>query len=90
MKKQTIIIIIMIVALVLEIQYVIYNKIDELQTQEKRDIFQRGYDQGSIDSITEIYKQTENCQIFYITIDNQTKNISDYSCLETNLKKSAP
>lgn len=86
MNKQRIVIIMLAVALFSLSQYIIYEKITESKQIELQRIFQNGYDKGLEDTVTTIYKQTDNCQTTTISVGNFTKTIFDLSCLKTQPK----
>jgi hypothetical protein len=81
MNKQKITIVILSVALFALAQYIIYEKIIESRQQELTLSYQNGYVKGLADTITTIFRQTENCHVSTITSGNLTKSLFDLSCL---------
>lgn len=72
----------MAVGLFLLAQFVIYEKVSELISQELAKSYEVGYFEGITDSARAIYFQTEDCQPTKVTIDNMTKNVLDLSCID--------
>ena len=81
MIKQKYVIIILAIALFSALQYVVFDKLNELKQQDMLNVFQQGYEQGVADSLNLLHEQTQNCQVAEITIGNITKNILDFSCV---------
>jgi len=80
--KQKITIIALSVVLFLVAQYIIIDKVTEKRQEEMLQVFQEGYEEGLTDAVTALFDQTQNCQTTTITLNNFTKEILDYSCLQ--------
>lgn len=86
MNKQQITITILSIALFASAQYIIYEKIIESRQQELSLSYQNGYAKGLTDTITTIFKQTENCHVSTMTLGNLTRSVFDLSCLNVQQK----
>ena len=78
-KQKAVIISLIILSFVL-IQYIVYDFFIKQMEVELVKAFQDGYQQGLIDAVSEIFKQTEDCAVSNIAVGNFSKNIIDYSC----------
>jgi len=84
MDKQKITILALSAVLFLTFQYIILEKFEEEKQQEMINKLQDAYDQGMVDAVTVIYKETEDCRGMSINVENMTKIVVDYSCIESN------
>jgi len=70
--------------------FVIFDKLEESKQQEILEVYQRGYDDGAIDTVSALFKQTQDCKISTISLDNFTKDFIDLSCLQMNSEQFPP
>ncbi|MDH3678054.1 MAG: hypothetical protein OEQ12_07120 [Nitrosopumilus sp.] len=84
MDKQKLLIIGLLVALIISIQYLVLDKWMISVNQEINQNSQVAYHQGVFDAVSTIYQQTENCEGAPITIGNLTKTVFDAACLRTS------
>lgn len=70
-------------AVFLIVQFYVIQDWTSNRQEELIDAFIKGYDKGTEDSIYSIYNETENCNGVPIFINNNSKTLIDYSCLET-------
>ena len=47
-------------------------------------IFFQGYEEGYEEAIISIYNKTENCNTVPVFVENNTKNLIDFSCVNSN------
>lgn len=64
------------------LNFIFLEGLKEKKYEESANNFINGYDKGVIDSISSLYNNTENCNIVPIYIENKTRNLIDFSCLE--------
>jgi len=64
------------------LNYFLLEGLSEKKYQDSVDNFINGYDEGVRDSISSLYNNTENCNIVPIFIENKTRNLIDFSCIE--------
>ena len=70
------------IALFAVVQYLLFDTLNKIKEQESIDIFQQGYTQGIVDSVSSLFEQTQNCEIAEISIGNNTRKIVDLSCVK--------
>jgi len=52
-------------------------------TQEQMDeAFQQGYEQGAVDFVSTLFRQTEDCGITPIFLNNLTRSVVDVACIQ--------
>ena len=66
------------------LQFFFFQGLKENELQESADDFISGYDKGVEDSVLSIYHETEDCNIVPIFIENNTRNLIDFSCITGN------
>lgn len=80
-SKQKLIIIGLAVTLtVVFVQFVLIEKIFS-PTQQLTTSYQNGYNAGVESSVTELFQQTSNCNVTYIWVANNTRQLIDVACL---------
>ena len=89
MDKQKIVIIALVAALILTVQYFVLDRWISSTQQEISQNYQRGYTQGLNDAVVAIYDQTQNCHPATLVLGNLTKNVFDLECLK-NTETSPP
>ena len=65
----------------LMVPFVLLPELNEEEHKELIDNFIRGYDEGVKEALLSLYEETENCRVAPIFIENKTKNLIDFSCL---------
>ncbi len=82
MNRKKILIIGLIVGIVSLSAYIIFEKIEEKILLNEFDVYQKGYDDGIIDTVVVILEQTENCEVSKLEILNFSKQLIDLSCFD--------
>jgi len=55
-----------------------------LYEKNQVNIFFQGYEEGYKEAIISIYDKTENCNTVPIFVENDTKNLIDFSCVNSS------
>lgn len=78
---QTILIIILLIALVATVSYIIYTK--NLQSQEKKMIesYQQGYQEGVASAVVQVMQQSLTCNPVPLRYENTTISVIALDCL---------
>jgi hypothetical protein len=87
MDKQKIVLIGSLVILFSALNYVLLEDFFNQNQKNIEESFLAGRDQGIKDTISIIFNQTNNCNPVAIFLDNSTKNLIDFECL--NLLKNS-
>lgn len=82
MHKQKLIIIGLSVVLALISFYIGVDKLIEYQNLQIIEYYQQGYNDGAFEAISQLFDQTQNCQISKVEINNVSKSLVDLSCLQ--------
>ena len=83
MKKQTLIIIILAILLIITISYLIIDKYQETRQEKQIEIYQQGAQYGYQQAILQIAQQAVTCQPVPLGIgNNQTINLIAVGCLQ--------
>ena len=87
MDKQKISILILVIVLVFVLNYFLLDEIFSKNQRQVDEAFISGRDQGIKETITTLFEGTEDCNIIPIFIENSSKKIVDFACvdLEKNL-----
>jgi len=83
MDIKKIIIIVISIGWIITLQYFLLDNWISSVNQEMAQKSQDAYNLGLIDTVSELYKQTENCQSAQIKIGNFTREVVDISCFIT-------
>ena len=84
MDIQKILIIALSIGLIITLQYFVLDKWISSINLDMVQNSQDAYNQGIIDAVSVIYKQTDNCQSTQINIGDFTREVVDISCFITN------
>ena len=82
MNKQTIVIVILSVLLVLAAGYIGVNKYQQNKQQKQLSIYQQGMQAGYEQAITQLVQQAVTCQQVPVNVQNQTINLIAVECLQ--------
>ena len=83
MEKQTIIMIVLSVLLVLAVGYIGTDKYQQNRQQEQLSIYQQGMQAGYEQAIIQLVQQAVTCQQVPVSVQNQTINLIAVECLQT-------
>ncbi len=82
--KENKLMLVMLILLVLSLSYIAYNEYNRFvynSNQQLRQAAALGYQQGVVDTVQKLYKETETCQPVSIYLGNKTKNLISLDCL---------
>jgi predicted negative regulator of RcsB-dependent stress response len=82
MKKQKIMIIAVIVALVVAVGYIIIDQYNEKQQQKITEAYQQGIQIGYEQAVVQLIQEAVTCQPVPVRYKNQTINVFAVECLQ--------
>jgi len=83
LDNQKIVIIGLGVTIVLIIQYFLISDLIKQKEIESLEMFQTGYEMGIENSVKTLFVNTENCQTTTIFMNDTTRILFDFNCIET-------
>lgn len=81
-NKQTVLLIVMAILLVLAVSYIVVGKYQQSRTQKQLAIYQQGAQAGYQQAIVQLMQQAITCQQVPVFFQNQTINMIAVECLQ--------
>ena len=81
MKKTTVIIGILSLLLIIAAGYIALEKYQEFRRGENMNAYVQGYNQGVVDTVLSLLRQTDNCNPAAVNFGNFTREIVDTACI---------
>jgi hypothetical protein len=82
MKKQTLIITVMAVALIISLSYIAFDYFQKINVDEQNAAFQSGAQFGYEQAVLQLLQQSTTCQPVPVTAGNLTLNLIATECLQ--------
>jgi len=79
--KQNITIIGLAVGLGLVLLFFGIDKLAQATQEQIDESFQQGYEQGAVDFVSTLFRQTDDCRITPIFLNNLTRSVVDVACI---------
>lgn len=85
-EKSTVIIIVLSALLVIAAGFIASEQLQKARAAQLLNVSQQAYYAGVYDTVSSLYRETENCNVATVNLINLTRQLVDVSCLKQEKK----